>query len=96
MYLVRLDGRNLLILFNVISNLCVLVSRSGRPPSLPPKGIASFQDSHVLFDHCFNVPSEMDSAISGTLTITDAVITSLVTWRKGLFRSRTVTSLREA
>lgn len=61
-YLVRFDGGNLLVDLDVVTDLCKCISK----PS-------NFRlESRSRFDHCFKVPSVMDSAICGTLTTVSA------------------------
>ena len=60
--LVGFDGRDLFVLLNVVADLCwgsVL-------------GIVGVCMVHARFDHCFRVPSVIDSAICGTLTTVSA------------------------
>jgi len=66
--LVGLDGGNLLVLLNVVADLCVFVSMC----------LAPLRRVSSRFDHCFSVPSVMDSAISGTLTVVTSAAAMLV------------------
>ncbi len=65
--LVGLDGSNLLILLNVVADLCMLSVCA----SVSSVAVSS------RFDHCFSVPSVMDSAISGTLTVVTSAAATL-------------------
>jgi hypothetical protein len=56
--LVRLNGGDLLVLLDVVANLWRMLVRT-----------FNSNMNSVRFDHCFSVPSVMDSAISGTLTV---------------------------
>jgi hypothetical protein len=62
-YLVRFDGGELLVLLDKVADLWELVSAFLS---------CSFRLCSRL-DHCFKVPSVMDSAICGTLTTVSAV-----------------------
>lgn len=66
--LVGLDGSDLLVLLNVVADLCMLL--------VLRRGVVQRQSSR--FDHCFSVPSVMDSAISGTLTVVTSAAAMLV------------------
>ena len=63
-YLVGLNGGNFLVALDEVTDLCRTVSKLQEPDR---KKI-----SDIRFENCFRVPSVMDSAMLGTLTIESA------------------------
>ena len=70
-YLVRLDGGNLFVLLDKIADLCRTCQRSIWLAA-PQTECSVGGRGRLRFDHCFNVPSVIDSAICGTLTMVSA------------------------
>ena len=67
-YLVCFDGRNLVVLFDEIPDLYIGFSQREARDMVDMNG----HSGDIRLDHCFNVPSDIDSAMVGTLTILSA------------------------